>query len=213
MTRYEIAKVAVKLIGIAMIANGVATSSMAVMATLMKWGYETSFFHNAIAAGGFAAGLGAGWFVAGFYCWHSADRLAFHMVDDDVTPVTGVGLNEADLLSLGSSVIGLFLLLPALRNLMSAALQFGLGEETFDQWWDTVYSQQTVCAALAEAAFGAWLVLGSRGIATVIARWRTAGVSATTAHEPLASHEPPAPQDPSPAPTVASPPTPEEPAP
>jgi hypothetical protein len=91
--------------------------------------------------------------------------------------------------SLGSSVIGLFLLLPAIRTLLLTAVQFGTGEESFEQFWAAAYWKQTIYGAVFEFVFGAWLVFGSRGIAAFIAYWRSAGTSASPPAEPPAPKE------------------------
>jgi hypothetical protein len=199
MTRHEIALIAVKLVGIGLIAKALATASTALGQFFSQRTYDDYFYSNFFATSGVVTIMGAAWLVAGFYCWHSADRLARQMVDDDVTPVTSVDLRGEDLLSLGSAVIGLFLLLPAIHSLLTAALAFGTGEESLDQWWSTAYWQQAVYAALFELAFGVWLVLGSRGIAAFIAYWRSAGTPTSTRAEVM---------EPKPSPVES--PTPEE---
>jgi hypothetical protein len=112
----------------------------------------------------------------GLWIWIKAPRIATRMVSADPSPVTPSGFSQQDALMVAFPIAGVFLLVPAFRELLRLIIgtfipagQFPallLSIEWHSQFWSAVF----------EAAFALWLIFGARGMVRLVLSMRRGDV-------------------------------------
>src|SRR5262245_32495917 len=123
MTRREIAKLACQILALWWFSQGVITA-----AGILLWAGFTAI-GAAFGARGFdwvqltgslvMAVPALGYLIAGWFFWTRATRIAGRMMPDDATPVTRPDMTQADVMIVAFTAIGVFTLVPVLRELGS----------------------------------------------------------------------------------------------
>jgi hypothetical protein len=178
MTRFDIATLACRILAVVFVAVALVTTSKVLTIVIVQYGQGRlldNVFYGLPAVLG-----GAVWGFASFICWRYATSLAQWMVDDEDDeddadePVTQLGLTAEQILALGCSLTGLFVVIAAVRTLMAIVVRFLLYKNSLDEWWADVEWRAGLVAAGIEFALGLWLVLGAQGFAAIIHWARTA---------------------------------------
>ena len=188
MSRSEIAAVACRLLAMAMFALAAVTASRTMAETLVSGAGTTVFRHliEALPATMDFAGLsalgadslvaGGMWVLCAVCCWLSAEKIAVQMVGDDPEPVAPAHVTADDVLAGGCRLIGMLILVGALRTAGSLAWIFLLTEDLPSVFFKSSYGV-TAVQTLLEAALAVWLLLGTRGVVGLVFWARNAGTS------------------------------------
>jgi hypothetical protein len=189
MSRSAIAAVACRLLAMAMFALA-ALSVARTVAEMVAGGIGTTTFQNLLesfsenlSVFGFSA-LGAGslitggmWLFCAVYGWFRADELALKMVGDDPEPVTSVRVTADEVLATGCRLIGMVILVGALRKVATLAWAFVLSDSrSFSTFLESGYDVEAV-EALLETGLAVWFLLGPRGLVGLVVWARNAGTS------------------------------------
>jgi hypothetical protein len=187
MSRSAIAAVACRLLAMAMFALA-ALSVARTVAEMVAGGIGTTAFQNLLesfsenlSVFGFSA-LGAGslitggmWLFCAVYGWFRADELALKMVGDDPEAVTSVRVTADEVLTAGCRLIGMVILVGALRKVAALAWAFVLSDSrSFSTFLESGYDVEAV-EALLETGLAVWFLLGPRGIVGLVVWARNAG--------------------------------------
>jgi hypothetical protein len=198
MSRSQIAAVACRLLAMAMFALAAVTASRTMAETLVSGAGTTVFRHllEALPATTDYAGLsalgadslvaGGMWVLCGVCCWLRAEKIAVQMVGDNPEPVAPAHVTAEDVLAGGFRLIGMLILVGALRTAGSLAWIFLLSEDLPSVFFKSSYGV-TAVQTLLEAAFAVWLLLGTRGVVGLVFRARNAG---TTRDDDVSHAEP-----------------------
>lgn len=109
--------------------------------------------------------------LVGFVFWKYSSAMAKGMVAADPTPVTSLSLNIQDAMAVAFSTTGVFMIVNGVREVIQIAAILYQYEVTVADFW---LSTDT-WTALVQLGVGFWLLVGSRGIANLLYRIRTAG--------------------------------------
>lgn len=173
MTKCEIAALAYKVAGFALVAYGFVTCTTP-LAMLLAGG-------SLGLAVAFPLVLGIAWLIAGFFAHRWSWDLAVLTMPDDPTPVASVDITAEDVLSLASGAIGIWIAGPLLVTLGGNAIALILAstnDPEYDFATGLLYSFLPQLPAIMVAV---WFLFGSRGIARFIARARLRDIAATAA--------------------------------
>jgi len=130
-------------------------------------------WHDFVIAG--LTGLPSlGTLLIGMFLWFKASWLADRMVSDDPTPVTRPDMTQQTFLAVACAAIGIFTIIPVLRNLVGNFVIIIAGENRFSVYWKSVDWQSNFWSNIVGLAFSIWLMLGSRGIARFVLWLRSA---------------------------------------
>jgi hypothetical protein len=113
------------------------------------------------------------WFFLGWYCWSKAPALAARMARDHSEDLSPRGMSADELLMTAIIGVGIYLLtggLPAFAEYFyEISMTPRMGMVPFNYYGGII-------GAIVRSALGLWLILGTRGIATIIrrhsGRWR-----------------------------------------
>ncbi|MEX2213733.1 MAG: hypothetical protein WD768_06375 [Phycisphaeraceae bacterium] len=184
MTRREIATLACKILALWMFAQtALLFGSVIVVMVISLFGLVfrvdgldwQTLFAAVVLAGPAIATL-----IVSLFLWRKAPSLANRMVSDDPTPVTRDALDSHMLMMIASVAVGLFLLVPSLRNLAGSVFEVLASPFSFADWWETPHWRADFISSLVGLILSAYLILGSAGIARAVHRLRNAG----TIHHP-----------------------------
>jgi hypothetical protein len=173
MTRVEFVIIAIRLMSLAMFAKALVTLIAVFGKVLAEFG-QGRLFHNLITSPTIIV-EGAAWAIAAVYFLRRGEVIAWQMFpdDDEATSTADLGFSAEDFLSLGCAVIGVMTIVQSLQWVISDIVTFAVQEDSLDQYWQDLAWRSSFITTLLELAFGGWLLLGSRGFASVIARARS----------------------------------------
>lgn len=176
MTRHEIATLACKILALWSFAQSLllSTGIILIMIAIVTEYTESARWSGLTAAMGSGA-IPLGMFGLGLFFWFGANRLASRMVSNDPTPVTHVDLTPEDCLGIALSAIGVFIMVPVVRDLGATLVQISLDEFTLSQWWASASWQANLWSSIMGLGFAIWLIVGSRRIARFMLWLRKAG--------------------------------------
>ena len=194
MNRSEIAALACRWLAMAMFAlaglTGAGSAAEFVVSRLSTTSVgqpvetHTEFLTpSALSAVGSTALIGGGvWLFFAWFYWQRAEPLAGKLVDDDPRPVTSSPVSSVETLATGCRLIGIVVLLYALRTGCGLALEFAFDDPQANKLFLTPGRAATLIQAILEAGLAAWFLFGTQGIVRLVAWARSAGT------EPRGSH-------------------------
>jgi hypothetical protein len=187
MSRTEIAAVAVRLLALAMFAMAAVTGLRAAVqyfvdrsrTTITDQFVETNWqVYSALGwdALGLGALVGGGvWLLLATYYWQRAEKFAERMVDDAPEAVTRIDFTADDVFAAGCRLIGVVLLVRALRAGVWIVSEFVFPyRESFGELFDGPHGR-TALQVVLEAGLAIWLLFGTRGIIGIVTWARNAG--------------------------------------
>jgi hypothetical protein len=178
MTRVEIAKLACRILALWLVSQAVLASSSMLGLTIAWIGSlisQRDLDWGVLAASLIPAGMVVAMLLVALALWFGADRLARRMVSDDPTPVTRSDITPEDLMVVAFTAIGLFTLIPALRELGRALVTAFHSEYPFREWWSSTNWQADFWMSIAGLIFAIALLVGSRPIVRGVIWSRSAG--------------------------------------
>jgi hypothetical protein len=184
MTRHEIATLACKLLALWIIIQGVLY-----LPYLLYWlflGIATA--HNEFAAGfqlsAVYSFLSIGSFLIGLALWLLAPRLAARMVKSDDTAIVFPDLTQSSAMVVAFTAIGVFTLVPALKDLANLTMLYMENNSTQPQLWNNADTGTQLASFIIELLLSLWLIFGSRGIVRLVLWARTAATKHQTPAPP-----------------------------
>jgi hypothetical protein len=173
MTRQEIASLACKVLAVWVFVHVALTAgkfALLVVDMLMSiaddsvWGYQ-------IRTLCLTSLLLLFYLLLAWMLWRKSDRLAVSMVCSDETPVVGSDITKSEWLSIAFVTLGGFLLVTAMRDLTQLLASLWIVSERVGR-----LAVDEVIGTGVQLALALWLMLGSRGLARSMWRFRTAGL-------------------------------------
>lgn len=110
-------------------------------------------------------------FSLAWWYWAKAPFVAKHMMDDTPGPVTHIPITVQDVMMVGFSVAGVFVLIDGVRDAITVIYQY----RSYHSTTAGILYNSIAGTAVVQFLIGAWLVLGSNGIVKIIYKLRTAG--------------------------------------
>ena len=180
MTRREIAVVACKVLALWMIAQGVffachglllfVITAIGSMTDHARFGWDEMLVMTVTSTPGLAM------LVVGILVWLKAPWLGRRMVGDDPTPVTRSDITSQSVMSITCAGVGVFLLVPTLRDLAGDFILISKTDVPFSEFWRSANWHADFWSTILQLVLALWLILGSRGVVKLF-RWsRTAGI-------------------------------------
>jgi hypothetical protein len=163
-----------RLLAVVMLGWGVQ-SAIEALAQMIDFLPRSAFSAVTMALYGVGSALPASiWLILGWYCWAKAPLVADRMARDRTENLWPQGMNADELLATMTMGIGIYMLtggLPAVAQYLFESftrVQSGIGP--FNNFYGRIVGASIRCA------LGLWLILGTRGILTIIrrhsGRWR-----------------------------------------
>lgn len=163
-----------RLLALVMLGWGVQ-SAIEALAQMIDFLPRSAFGGMTMALYGVGSALPASiWLILGWYCWVKAPLVADRMARDRTENLSPQGMNADELLATMMIGIGIYMLtggLPMVGQYLFESLyrvQNGIGP------FNNFYGR--IVGAIIRCALGLWLILGTRGILTIIrrhsGRWR-----------------------------------------
>jgi hypothetical protein len=187
MSRSEIAAVACRLLAMVLFALAAMTAARTLAETLVSGMGMTAFRHlleslpanlsmiGQSALGGGSLIVGGMWLLCGVVCWLRAENIALQMVGDDPEPVTSDRVTADEILAAGCRLIGMVILVGALRTAVSLAWLFVLSDPDSLAVFFESSNGVTAVQTLLETGLAVWLLLGTRGVVGLVVWARNAG--------------------------------------
>lgn len=115
-----------------------------------------------------------GYLLLGVILWAFSEKLASRMVSADTSPVMPKRLDARLLLSVAISVVGVYYAVESLVGIGRSIFVVLFGDEAFISFRHDLNWQGGLFARIATFVLSLWLIFGSRGLAAMIRRYRTA---------------------------------------
>ena len=112
--------------------------------------------------------------IVGLFYWKKADWIATRMIDDDPSWVRDRPVKLPDVMLVAFSTAGVFLLSRGIRDFAGVVGRYFW--HSYNPLWVDVWKAPDTWSSVAQIAFAAWLMVGSRGLVRFILWLRTAGV-------------------------------------
>lgn len=179
MSRHELAVLACKILALWVVVQiaYLLENFLYMIFFLFKWSISSNEADRNFAMANVTFGvLVIGLAIIAAILWYQAPRLAKSMVSQDPAPVTSGKLTMSDIMLVAFATLGIFILVNGLKESVRLLLTGIWGTEPFRAQWNNGLWQAGFWAAVIQAALGAWLVFGSKGIVRFVIWLRTAGV-------------------------------------
>jgi|GEM_PF-6673749 len=166
MTRHEIATLACKILALWILSQailGTLTLPFAILSMLADV-FNHRSFNDALKQLLVMGLVPVAYFLAAWWFWALAPRIASRMVGEDTTPVTQPGFNQESAMIVACTAVGVFLFIPAARDLVNYLLRFFFDDNRFTNEWRNLSWQAGFWSRLTEITLSLWLIFGSRGL-------------------------------------------------
>ena len=170
MTRTEIATLACKILAMWVFAQ----AALLIVNVVMMIIFALGNFHSGVSrstdlAEAAVTGLPAvGAVIVGILLWSYAPQLASRMVSAGSETVTRPDLDHEAVLSVAFAAIGLWLLIPALRDVASIIITVAFGKLPLFEYWQDSRWQARFWPPVLETGLSIWLIVGTRGIVRLV---------------------------------------------
>ena len=173
MTRLEIATLACKILALYLFAEVVIVGSSVIFMLILTIG--GLFSHSARGwddlLGAAVMGIPtAATALAALFLWIRAEALAARMVSDDALPVTATDLSADTVMAVAFTAIGVFTLIPVLRDLAGIVFRAVSGPYPFSESWRSASWHAHFWSCLLGLALSLCLMLTPRGVVKAV-KW------------------------------------------
>lgn len=115
----------------------------------------------------------------GLVLWFKAEAIAGRMVKNDPAPIFTGGVDYELALRIALIAVGMYLLIPSLKDLSAACFQVAIADYPVSEWWGDSDWRAYLFADLISFFLSLWLILGSKGVARLIRMARGPGYGPT----------------------------------
>jgi len=185
MTKHEVAKLACRIMALWLFCQAILSLArgVAYFVVSISNNFSRGFGLGDIAASFLITGIdGLGFALLGALLWWKAEGIAGRMISAQPdssapAPAASAGLDYKGLMSIAFSAVGVFIALQVIPKLIHPLFVVwgGGGDFTFRHLWSESMWQAGFWANIVELALSIWFIFGSRGIANMIARFRSMG--------------------------------------